>query len=107
MTLTNWGFYMKKQCLLIRLVVATVCLFAATVFSQEQYFVGCIDNMRGDVKIFKSSKNLWVPAQKLIPVEEKDIIKTGRLSFCQIVLDDGTCLKLQADSQLKLEELKI
>jgi len=63
--------------------------------------------MRGDVKIFKAAKNLWVPAQKLIPVEEKDIVKTGKLSYCQLLLDDGSCFKLDADSQLNLEELKI
>ena len=98
---------MKKQCLLSRLIIAIICLFAATVFSQEQYFVGCIDDMRGDVKIFKAAKNLWVPAQKLIPVEEKDTIKTGKLSFCRLLLDDGSCFRLDADSQLNLEELKI
>lgn len=84
-----------------------VCIFTAVAFSQQQYFVGCIDNMRGDVKIFKASKNLWVPAQKLIPVEEKDTIKTGKLSFCQLILDDGSAFRLDADSQLNLQELKI
>jgi hypothetical protein len=99
---------MKKQCILMMVLTCLILSFPSPLlFSKEQYFVGCIDDMRGDVQIFKDSKNFWVPAQKLVPVEEKDIIKTGKLSFCRLVLDDGSAFRLDADSQLNLKELKI
>ncbi|MBN1621200.1 MAG: FecR domain-containing protein [Endomicrobiales bacterium] len=82
-------------------------LFAGIVASGDDYHVGCIDDMRGDVQIYKASRKLWIPAKKLIPVEEKDVIKTGRLSKCTLLFDDGTAMQLGENSKLELETLKL
>jgi hypothetical protein len=92
---------MKKAAVLALLMGVSQAAFAA-----PAYYVACIYDFGGSVRIFKASKTEWKVAFKYMPLEEKDTIKTAAVSFCEIVLDDGSMIKLAENTELVLKQLK-
>ncbi|MEW6042019.1 MAG: FecR family protein [Elusimicrobiota bacterium] len=94
---------MIRPNLLISILLITV--FTAVCLSQT-YYVAAVYDFTGEVKVFKGKENVWKNAFKYMPLEEKDKIKTDKSSFCDIVLDDGSMIKLNEKTELLIKYLR-
>ncbi|MBW1775194.1 MAG: FecR domain-containing protein [Deltaproteobacteria bacterium] len=59
----------------------------------------------GEVSIQKQDEEIWLPVEVNIPLEEGDRIKTGKDSQVEILMDDGSMVKLEENSEITIREL--
>lgn len=55
--------------------------------------------------IQKPEEEIWLPVEKDIPLEQNDKIKTGSHAYVEILIDDGSLLKLEENAEMTLSEL--
>jgi len=68
-------------------------------------FSATLIDFDGQVLIQKGGENLWLPVEKDMPLEQGDHLKTGAKSFAEILVDDGSQIKLEENSEITLSEL--
>lgn len=68
-------------------------------------FSATLIDFEGEVLIQKGGENLWLPVEKDIPLEQGDHIKTGAKAFAEILVDDGSQIRLEENSEITLSEL--
>ena len=101
---------MEHRNLKLRIFTA-ICLILATSLStpgyatEEETFSATLVEFEGEVFIQKPEEDVWLPVEKDIPLEEGDRIKTGNQSCVEILMDDGSLLKLEQNSEITLSEL--
>lgn len=68
-------------------------------------FSATLIDFEGEVLIQKGGENLWLPVEKDMPLEQGDHIKTGAKAFAEILVDDGSQIRLEENSEITLSEL--
>jgi hypothetical protein len=68
-------------------------------------FSATLIDFEGQVLIQKGGENLWLPVEKDMPLEQGDHLKTGAKCFAEILVDDGSQIKLEENSEITLSEL--
>ncbi len=68
-------------------------------------FSATLVDFEGEVLIQKGGENLWLPVEKDMPLEQGDHIKTGANGFAEILVDDGSQIRLEENSEITLSEL--
>ena len=59
----------------------------------------------GEVFIQKHDEEIWLPVEVDIPLEEGDGIKTGKDGHAEILMDDGSMVKLEKNTEITIREL--
>ncbi|MCP4667650.1 MAG: hypothetical protein GY849_14945, partial [Deltaproteobacteria bacterium] len=68
-------------------------------------FSATLTDLGGEVSIQKPDEEIWLPVEKDMPLEESDRIKTGAGSFVEILIDDGSLLRVEENSEIVLTGL--
>jgi hypothetical protein len=68
-------------------------------------FSATLIDFEGEVLVQKGGENLWFPVEKDMPLEQGDHIKTGAKGFAEILVDDGSQIRLEEKSEITLSEL--
>ena len=68
-------------------------------------FSATLIDFAGEVLIQKGGESLWLPVEKDMPLEQGDHIKTGAQGFAEILVDDGSQIRLEENSEITLSEL--
>jgi len=68
-------------------------------------FSATLIDFEGEVLIQKGGESLWLPVEKDMPLEQGDHIKTGSQGFAEILVDDGSQIRLEENSEITLSEL--
>lgn len=68
-------------------------------------FSATLIDFEGEVLIQKGGENLWLPVEKDIPLEQGDHLKTGAKAFAEILVDDGSQIRMEENSEITLSEL--
>ncbi|MCX5790918.1 MAG: hypothetical protein NTY45_01690, partial [Elusimicrobia bacterium] len=68
---------------------------------------GCIYDHSGAAQLLKAGGGSWAPAWKGLPLAEGDRVRTGDKGWCEVLLKDGTFVKLDAGSEALVSELRI
>ena len=59
----------------------------------------------GEVFIQKQGEEIWLPPEVDIPLEQGDKIRTGKDARAEILMDDGSMVKLEEESELTIKAL--
>ena len=89
---------MKKIILAAALFLPALPLLAAP--------SGCLYDLGGTVEIHKAGAPGWAPARKGDALEQGDRVRTGEKAWCELLLRDGSYVKLDAGSETAADELK-
>ena len=94
----KWRF-MKNTLIFAILLCVNGGLFAGE--------IGCV-YQAVNAEIMKSgTAQSWQPVKKAMPFSEGDRIRTGRKGYCEILIKDGTFIKVDERSELSAAELKL
>jgi hypothetical protein len=93
----------------------TLLIFPITIFllgsksyaQKEESFVGCIYKFSGNVEVFYPEKNTWEKVKKYISIKEGNKIRTGKNAFCDIVMQDGSTIRLSEKTEIDITSLKL
>jgi tetratricopeptide (TPR) repeat protein len=66
---------------------------------------GTLMRVKGEIYVQAKKENIWIRAEVNAPVYPLDRIKTGKDSECEVIFDDGTALRIEANSQVVLESV--
>ena len=83
---------------ILALLLAPAALFAG----QARY--ARLGELEGQVEVQLQAADAWMPAERNLPLPEAAWIRTGPASRVEIELDDGSALRLGADSQGELSD---
>lgn len=83
------------------LITALMALAASANAGQ----VACIYELSGDVSAKKAGAADWAAAYKGLPLAEGDAVRTARGAACDLLLKDGTYIKLDGESETSLDQL--
>lgn len=87
------------------LIVTILSAISGSLFAGE---IGCIYQAGRNAEIMKTGPSpAWEAVKKAMPFSEGDRIKTGPGGFCEILLKDGTFIKVDERSELAAGELKL
>ena len=89
---------MKKILLAAALFLPALPLLAAP--------PGCLYDLGGTVEIHKAGAPGWAPARKGDTLDQGDRVRTGEKAWCELLLRDGSYVKLDAGSETAADELK-
>ncbi|PKM96815.1 MAG: hypothetical protein CVU79_11495 [Elusimicrobia bacterium HGW-Elusimicrobia-3] len=89
---------MKKILLAAALFLPALPLLAAP--------SGCLFDLGGTVEIHKAGAPGWTPARKGDALDQGDRVRTGEKAWCELLLRDGSYVKLDAGSETAADELK-
>jgi len=67
----------------------------------------CVYDLNGTAAVKKAGGAEWSAAVKGQPLTEGDSVRTGAGAWCEILLKDGSFIKLDGDSETSLEKLLI
>lgn len=93
------------------LILTLICLLLATSLPTQGYgaedepFSATLVDFGGEAFLQKPGEAIWLPVEKNIPLEQSDRIKTGSNSYVEILIDDGSLLKLEENSEMTMSEL--
>ena len=93
------------------LFMGLLCLNMAAFLPSAVYgakkgiFSATLTNFKGSVALKKPKDKVWLPVEKDVPLQKSDRLKTGAKSFAEILIDDGSLLKIEENSEIVLEEL--
>ena len=73
--------------------------------AEQTTFSATLVDYEGEVLLRKLGEEIWLPVEKDIPIEQGDRLKTGHDAYVEILMDDGSLLKLEEDSEITLSEL--
>ncbi len=89
---------------MLKILLAALFLAAPGARAAE---TGCVYGMHGEVRIQSSAGGPWAEAYRGTPFSEGDAIRTGESSWCELLLRDGSFIRLDADAQVSAEELRV
>ncbi|MBI4656055.1 MAG: FecR domain-containing protein [Elusimicrobia bacterium] len=67
----------------------------------------CIYKLKGTVEVQSAGRQDWIKTSKPSTLNEGDIVRTGKKSFCEILMKDGTYARIDENSTLKIDSAKI
>jgi len=108
----NKGDKMKHRKILSNILATAIFLLtifmSGTVYAvNEDEFSATLVEYGGDVFLQKPGEEDWLPIDNDIAIEEGDRIKTGNDSFAEILMDDGSLIRLDEDSSTTVTELSV
>ena len=68
-------------------------------------FSGTLTDLSGEVVLQKEDTGIWLPLKKNMPLQQGDRIKTGPGAGADILLDDGSMIRLGPQTDVILKEL--
>ncbi|MBW1799881.1 MAG: FecR domain-containing protein [Deltaproteobacteria bacterium] len=68
-------------------------------------FSATLVDFSGNVTLQKPDESIWLPVEKNIPLEKGDRIRTEKNAFAEILMDDGSLVKLEENAEMTLEEI--
>ena len=72
---------------------------------EDEKFYATIVEFDGEVFLQKPEEAIWLPVEKEIPIEEGDLIRTGATAYAEILLDDGSQVRIEENTEVTLKEL--
>ncbi len=100
-----------KKSKIILLAMFIICMALGPFTSQpvhgaeEVAFSATLTDFLGDVSVQKPEEEVWLPVEKNMPLEEGDLLRTGSGAFAEILIDDGSLLKVEENTEIALDEL--
>lgn len=76
-------------------------------FAIEDDFQATLTDFEGEVLFQKSGDKIWFPVETNMPLESGDKIKTGINSSAEILIDDGSILKLEDKAEIELTGMHV
>lgn len=101
MHLNRFKFHPLSSVLLLILIFSPTFVLAA---NPETYSATLVD-FEGKVWFQKPGEEIWLPVQKYMALGEGDRIKTDSTGYVEILMDDGSLLGLEGESEITLKEL--
>ncbi len=93
---------------IIILIIPIIFLYSTeSNVQKEEKFVGCIYKFLGNVEVFCPEKKTWEKVKKYIPIKEGNKIKTGKNAYCDIVMQDGSTIRLSENTEIDITTLKL
>ncbi|MDI6640698.1 MAG: FecR domain-containing protein [Elusimicrobiota bacterium] len=96
---------MKTITVITGLCLIMLCL-PCQIFSEGTY-IACIYKLSGKVEIYSSVDGKWKKAYQYAPVNEKDKIRTYRSAYCDIVMQDGSAIRLNENTEIDIKSLQL
>lgn len=98
---------MRKKVFSLLFHLFFLFLFAHPVLCAQSSapFSATLIDFEGEVLIQKGGEALWLPVEKDMPLEQGDHIKTGAKAFAEILVDDGSQIRLEENTEITLSEL--
>jgi len=96
------------QPFLFVIVLAAVLLFGGEDTRADDdvpSFSATLVEFNGDVTLQHRGEDLWLPVDTDIPVEEGDRLRTGEDGSAEILMDDGSVVRMEEGTEITLEEL--
>ena len=87
---------------IIFLMVAA-CLFSAALCAEETINAGSFTSVGGAVEIQSIKDGPWEKAEVYMPVYPGDHIRTAEKSSAELILDDGSMLRLEEKTLIFIE----
>jgi len=95
------GIFLKAVIFLLLAGLVSTPLYGA----EEENFSATLTDYDGEVAIQKPGEEEWLSVEKDMPLEERDRIKTGPFSFAEILIDDGSLVTIEQNSEITISEL--
>jgi hypothetical protein len=76
-------------------------------FAIEDDFQATLTDFEGEVLFQKAGDKTWLPVEANMPLESGDRIRTGFNSSAEILIDDGSILKLEDNAKMELTGLYV
>jgi hypothetical protein len=73
--------------------------------AKKEKYSATLTDFKGKVSIQKPGEKLWLPVAKGMPLERLDRIKTGANSYAELLIDDGSLLRVGENTDVSLSEL--
>jgi len=70
-------------------------------------FSATITALSGEVMIQKAGEEIWLPLEINTPLESSDRIRTGSGAYAEIMVDDGSLMKIEENTEIYLKELSV
>ena len=97
---------MKKTIIFV-LCCIILTTFAAQSFGKEQILIGSFTIVKGKVNILRAGEEKWIKAEVDMPVYPGDKVKTGAKSEAELILDDGSMLRIEEKTLIEIVDSKI
>lgn len=68
--------------------------------------LGCVYDLDGQVSLRRAGSQDWAQVAKGVALQEGDALRTGAATWCELLFKDGSYIKLEADSETAVEQLK-
>jgi len=91
-----------KKIFLCGALLVSIFISPLTSFAKEQELVGSFTIIKGDVSVLRSEGENWENAEIDMPVFPGDKIKTEERSEAELILDDGSMLRLEQKTQIEI-----
>lgn len=104
------GGMMKKISILL-FAIFFVCPATGLFLSQKVHgaeasdFSATLTDFMGEVSIQKPEEEIWLPVEKNMPLEEGDLLKTGPGAYAEVLIDDGSVIKVEENTEIAFDEL--
>ena len=85
------------------LLMAALLALPAALSAAE---TACIYQLQGTVEVRKAGEKDWLKAVKGLPLQQGDSVRTARAAWCELLLKDGSFVRLDQESETSAEELK-
>ena len=95
------GIFLKAVIFLLLAGLVSTPLYGA----EEENFSATLTDYDGEVAIQKPGEEEWLSVEKDMPLEERDRMKTGPFSFAEILMDDGSLVTIEQNSEITISEL--
>lgn len=100
----------KERCMWKRIysLLAVLLVFCVTPasFAAVDEFQATLTDFEGEVLFQKSGDKTWFPVEAGMPLESGDKIKTGADGSAEILIDDGSILKLEDKAEIELTAMR-
>ena len=96
-----------KRILFFTIVLGLISCFQARSFAEDEELVGSFTSVKGDVSILHTEEENWGKAEINMPVFPGDKVKTAASSEAELVLDDGSMLRMEEKTQIEIVDAKI
>jgi hypothetical protein len=86
----------------LKIALLTVIVFTISAINAEAARIATLTYFKGEVQVKRSDKNVWVKAQLKMPLYVSDSVKTLKKASAEILLDDGSVIRLKESSLMEI-----
>lgn len=96
-----------KSVIILVLLSAVLFTFSTAGFAKEQILVGSFTLVKGKVSIQRGGEEKWEKAEVDMPVYPGDRVKTEAKSEAELILDDGSMLRIEEKTLIEIVDSRI